>query len=144
MIRVRVKQQGFAEGARFFDQAGAKYRSAVARALADYGEYSIGWFRGQIMAGAFGPPKRRGSGPPLYKTGNYAGSFRAVISGMNLGILPTGQNRRMPNEVLAAVLEGGQGGSPPRPHWAIFGFWIQRNGARDIGRRVRRELHLGS
>ncbi len=140
MITVKIKGTGFKEGAALFTKNGRRYRALVGRALKGYGDEAVGWLKEKAYAGAFGPPKRRGKGPPLIKTRVYIESIKAKLRSMGFEITPTGPNVRMSNEALGDLLEHGYGDIPARPHWRPFSEYVKRTAAKRIGDRLTNEL----
>lgn len=140
MTGIRIKLNGFQAGKRKWEINAQQFEQKGSVALAAFGQEAVGWLKDQAYAGAFGPPKRWGSGPPLIKTGVYINSIQPDTRGLEMEIKPNGSNRHMSNEALGALLEHGWPGSPARPHWRFLGLWIEKNGAARVGAILSREL----
>jgi phage gpG-like protein len=79
-------------------------------------EQAVDDFKAAAYASTFGPPKVRGSGPPLIDSGKYIDSFTVSVVGTDVLVTVEGQNDRMSNYELGELLEYGYGNIPARPH----------------------------
>lgn len=137
-VKVSVNARQLDDGTDYYRKLSRGIKRGIDKALQELGDHCVEKLKTEAEAGAYGPPKVRGSGPPLIKTHNYISSFRATVKGGLLSIGPTGMNERMSNEALGELLEYGSGGIPARPHMRPMTLYIERIAAEFLGPRILR------
>lgn len=113
-----------------------RIHASMSRELNKVGEAAVSVFQKKALSGGFG--QRQGSAA-LVNTGNYVNSWRVErVSGLQIGMGPTGFNRTMSNAALGELLEYGTAGMAGVPHMRGIMRWIERVGTKQLGEAVAR------
>jgi hypothetical protein len=133
-----VKSNEWRAAVEMLKEAGSSVEDVVSKAMMKVSNEAVKRLQKSARAGAFGPPKKRGSGPPLIDTGNYIDSWKVTqVSPFEADIGPTGQNTYLSNQALGTLLEYGTKTMPARPHMRSIARWMDKTGHKRLGKEVR-------